>query len=167
MPPPHYPVHGAEMQQQYYNPAIQPQLAIPAERVKVSNQNTSYKMQCKASSICSIWKGILEIAARVGVIIVAVICFGLSIVIINKINSSTYLDGILNDQYTVTLSLLDDLSDLQSLIRLTRSLAGYTIFVAVFAFLVVIPTILTRFTCHGGTGMLRIFHIVVRYLKCY
>ena len=98
--------------------------------------------------------------------VVAVICFGLSIVIINKINSSTYLDGILNDQYTVTLSLLDDLSDLQSLIRLTRSLAGYTIFVVVFAFLVVIPTILTRFTCHGGTGMLRIFHIVVRYLKC-
>ena len=97
--------------------------------------------------------------------VVAVICLGLSIVIINEIDSSAYFDGLLSNQYTVTPGLQDDLDDLQSLITLTRSLAGYMIFVAVLGSLVEIPTILGRFTVRAGIGMLRIFHVVVRYLK--
>ena len=70
MPPPHYSVHDAGMPQQHYNPMVQPQPAIPAEVVKVPNQNSKkYKVQCKASySICT-GKGIPEIAARIGVIV--------------------------------------------------------------------------------------------------
>ena len=93
----------------------------------------------------------------------AVLCLGLSIVIINKIDSNAYFDGLLNDQYVVTPDLQDDLDDLQSLIPLTRSLAGYMIFVAVLGPLVEIPTILGRFTVRAGIGMLRILHVVVSY----
>ena len=95
--------------------------------------------------------------------VVAVICLGLSIVIINKIVSSAYFDGLLSDQYVVTPDLEDDLEDLQSLITLTRSLAGYMIFVAVLGSLVEIPTILGRFTVRAGIGMLRILHVVVSF----
>ena len=97
--------------------------------------------------------------------VVAVICLGLSIVIINTIVSNAYFDGLLSNQYTVTSDLEDDLDDLQSLITLTRSLAGYMIFVAALSSLVEIPIILGRFTTRAGIGMLRIFHVVVRYLK--
>ena len=75
-PPPYYSeYYGAGVPQQYpYTyPVGQPQMlvpAVPVDQVKVTNQSSplSFKVQCKAScNICTGWKGILEIAARVGV----------------------------------------------------------------------------------------------------
>ena len=94
----------------------------------------------------------------------AAACLALSSVILNTIESNTYLNVLLN----LNLVGNDILDDMQSLITLTRSLAGYMIFVAVVAFLVEVPTILGRFTLHAGNGMLRILHVVVRYfIHCY
>jgi hypothetical protein len=168
-PPPYYQEYGAGMPQQnpYMYPAAQPQMfvpPVPAEQVKVTtlSKPINFKVQCKASySICTGWKGILEIAARVGVTVLAVICLGLSIVILNTIDSNTYLDAILSlNKYRFDPATGDVLVDMQSLIKLTRSLAGYMIFVAIVASLVEIPTILGRFTLRAGIGMLRSLHVV-------
>ena len=89
----------------------------------------------------------------------AVICLGLSSVILNTIESNTYFDIVLSiDRFSGG----DIIVELQDLIILTRALVGYMIFVAIFVFLVEIPTILARFTVRAGIGMLRIFHVLVR-----
>ena len=91
--------------------------------------------------------------------VVAVACLGLSSVILNTIETNTYFDAVLS---TSRFSGGDILVELQDLINLTRSVAGYMIFVAIFVSLVEIPTILGRFLVRAGIGMLRIFHVVVR-----
>ena len=97
--------------------------------------------------------------------VAAAACLALSIVILTTIESNTYLNLILSLNSVTDGDIIDDM---QSLITLTHSLAGYMIFVAVVAFLVEVPTILGRFTLHAGNGMLRILHVVVRYfIHCY
>ena len=80
-PPPYYSEYGAGVPQQYpyyMYPVGQPQMlvpAVPVDQVKVTNRanrssSLSFKVQCKAScDFCTGWKGILEIFARVGVIV--------------------------------------------------------------------------------------------------
>ena len=94
--------------------------------------------------------------------VAAAVCLGLSSYIINTIDSNTYLNVLLSlSQYSFPAGG-DILVDMQNLINLSRSLAGYMIFVAIVAFLVEVPTILGRFTLRAGNGMLRILHVVVR-----
>ena len=95
--------------------------------------------------------------------VVAGICLSLSSVTLNTIDSNTYFDQILSiNRFSLDPQSGEILVELQDLITLTRSLTRYMLFVAIFAFLVEIPTILGRFTIRAGIGMLRIFHVVVR-----
>ena len=86
----------------------------------------------------------------------------MSSVILNTIETNTYLDTVLSFSRLSAPSGGDIIFELQDLINLTRSVAGYMIFVAIFVSLVVISTLLGRFLVRGGIGTLRIFHVLVR-----
>ena len=81
---------------------------------------------------------------------------GVSAAIINLIDSNIYFDAILAVENPV-----NDIASAQNLIRGSKSVAGFMIFLALISLIIEIPTIVGRFTLRGGREMLRILHIIV------
>ena len=84
----------------------------------------------------------------------------LSSIILSTIATNTYFDMVLSIKRFSVLSGRD-VVELQDLINLTRSVAEYMIFVAIFASLVEIFTIWGRISVRAGIGF-AIFHVMVR-----
>ena len=81
---------------------------------------------------------------------------GVSAAIINIIDSNSYFDLLLAIEDST-----DEIASIQSLIRASRSVSAFMIFLAVMSILIEIPTIIGRFTLRGGKTILRIFHVLV------
>ena len=203
MPPPYYPIPGAgtgtdqlgsmpqQQQQQRQTPyQVQETAADPLQQPIKITKSAAYKMQYKVDfSFCTFWKGILEIVARIGIMVsfqsntqysflhtklqcscisvdilqqvVTVFCFAISCVIISEVDSNNYFDVILSVDSSV-----DSISDTQSLIGGSKAVSGFMIVVTILVLIIEISTIIGRFMLRTGFGMLRILHCVVcRYLQ--
>ena len=88
--------------------------------------------------------------------VVAIICLGASATVIHEINSNDYLQLILD----VPASDNEQV-DLQDLINDSTDVSKFVIFLAIFVFIVEIPTIVGRFLLHAGVRMSQVLHAVV------
>lgn len=86
----------------------------------------------------------------------ALIFFALSSFIINKIDTNPYFDKILADESTS-----ETVTSVQILIRSSRSVAGFMIFMAIVTIIIESSTIFGRFCLRSGVKLLSILHIVV------
>ena len=92
--------------------------------------------------------------------VAAIICLTASAAVIHEVNTNDYLQFILDIDPSF-ISTNSQLYILQDLINDSTDVSKFAIFLAIFVFIVEIPTIVGRILLQAGVRMSQILHAVV------